>query len=156
MTITHTLNTDATPKTPSGWKIEEHRPMGQVTLELRAGKLFANGREVVRLLSDNQKNGRTIRGHELRKELADKPVLNACVRDYMIEHPELIPEDWKTGGTYFWGTIFRGSVGGLCVAYLYWGGDGWYWVCDWLGNGWSANEPAAVVASPAATPVKAG
>lgn len=142
----HAVDCDATPKTPSGWKIDEHRPMGQVTLENRNGKLFANGKEVVRFLSPNQNNGRTIRGHELRKELADKPVLNACVRDYLLEHPGLIPEDWKQGITYFWGTIYRNSDGYLYVTCLHWNGDRWRWDYYWLDGDWYASEPAAVVA----------
>jgi len=39
--------------------------------------------------------------------------MNANVLDYLLAHPELIPEDWKNKYVFFWGTIYRYSSGGL-------------------------------------------
>jgi len=145
----HIVDCDAMPEILSDWQKEEHRKMGKVKLEKRDGKLYANGQEVVRHLSKNQKNGIMIGGHKLRQELVDmkgKIFLNACILDYLLKHPELIPEEWKKGVTYFWGTIFRRSDGSLFVADLRWFGGGWGWDDRWLDYAWGDDEPAACLA----------
>lgn len=70
--------------------------------------------------------GKTMAGRDLLKELEENkiPVLNDCVLDYLLLHPELIPDDWKVDfpGEWkneywgvqqkqivFWGTIYRGD-----------------------------------------------
>ncbi len=145
-TTTHTIDTDATPNLLSGWKVNSHQGMGEIRLELRDGRLFANDREVTRYLSERQKTG-YIRGYDLQQELAGRPVLNATVLDYLLAHPELIPEDWKGKAVYFWGMVYRGSGGKLCVRYLFWSGGRWDWVYDRLDCFWGSSEPAAVLAS---------
>jgi hypothetical protein len=153
---THLLNLDANPFVPEGWRgvaKDGHKKMGKdVPLERRGDDLYLNGKKIVFRLSEQQKGG-YIKGEELRKELQDKVVLNANVLDYLLAHPDLIPESWKKderGNTrfiYFWGTIYRDSSGSLYVRYLCWDGDCWDWDCHWLGLGWLSNEPAAVLAS---------
>ncbi len=145
-TTTHTINTDAPPDMPSDWKIEEHRGMGELRLELRDGHLYANDREVVRHLVDGQKTG-SIRGCDLLPELATLPVLNATVLNYLFAHPELIPESWKDGITYFWGTIFRDSAGGDDIACLEWDSDTWASSYRWLGYRWHSHGPAAILSA---------
>ncbi|MBU6388623.1 hypothetical protein KGQ72_01995 [Patescibacteria group bacterium] len=137
--VEHVINCDATPFVPDGWEVIEHQKDGQFQWNKDAQKdaLF---------LSSAQKKGNT-EGNKLRKELADKPVLNACVLDYLLAHPHLIPEEWKGKAIFFWGTIYRDSVGNLCVRYLYWLGDGWDWFDSWLGDDWSDDSPAALRAS---------
>jgi hypothetical protein len=93
-------------------------------------------------LSPNQQSGKIIKGHKLRKELEKEPVLNANVCDYLLAHPELIPEEWKGKHIFFWGTIYRGSDGDLYVRYLYWCGSQWHWDYYWLGDDWSSDNPA--------------
>jgi hypothetical protein len=100
----HVVDCDANPETE--WKIREHRKLGQLTLNNRDGKLYANGVEVVLYLSTRQEKGESVLWSELSKELKGKPVLNACVSDYLLKHQELIPESWN-GRMYFWGSIFR-------------------------------------------------
>lgn len=140
----HTINCDAEPFTPSGWKVEEHKKGGQFAFDPAKIKLY---------LSPNQQDGEVIGGNELRKEMASEPVLNANVLDYLLAHPELIPEDWKkdeqgkTRYVFFWGTIYRYSSGYLCVRSLYWGGGSWGWSGRWLDGGWRGVDPAAVLAS---------
>lgn len=145
--VNHVVDCDIAPEIFSDWQKEEHRKMGKVKLENRDGKLYANGQEVVRFLSKKQKDGKVIEGHKLRQEFKSKPTLNACILDYLLKHSELIPEEWKTGLTYFWGTIFRRSDGDLFVVYLCWHGSSWVWRCGWLGLGWVGSEPAACLAS---------
>ena len=151
------VDSDLDPNIPSGLyltgKRTEHRKMGKVILEKRPdGKLYANGKEVVRYLPPKQQNGKTIGGHKLRKELKDKQVLNACILDALFANPQLIPDGWKNGYTYFWGTIFSsedGSLcdGSLCVKCLCWSDGGWYWDYLWLDRGWLGSGPAASLAS---------
>ncbi|MDO8633009.1 MAG: hypothetical protein Q7K38_00455, partial [Candidatus Wildermuthbacteria bacterium] len=81
------------------------------------------------------------------KELAGKPVMNANVLDYLLKNPHLIPDEWKGKYLFFWGTVYRGSVGCLYVRYLCWRGVRWGWDCRWLGSGWDGRYPAALRAS---------
>jgi hypothetical protein len=139
------IDCNADPRIPySGWSIAEHR---------RTGTLIWNPEDVRLHLVDAQRNGRVIRGHNLRQELQDVPVLNACVLDHLFRYPHLIPEIWKVderGNTqyiYFWGTEYRGSHGYPCIRYLCWREGRWYWDSYWLDRRWGAQDPAAVSAS---------
>ncbi len=135
--IGNVIDCDAASFVPKGWSVEEHRKGGQFAWDPGKVSLY---------LSESQKNGSVISGNKLRKELQDKPVLNANVLDYLLEHPELIPEEWKGKYIFFWGTIYRGSDGGLYVRCLSWDGERWSWGDRWLGRGWNADNPAAVAA----------
>jgi hypothetical protein len=152
----HIIDFEAAPFVPDGWKVESHRKTypGTVVLTRVGDDLFLPaGMKVEFFLSPNQAEGKSIKGDKLRKELEGKPVLTACVLDYLREHPELIPESWKTdekGRTryiFFWGTIYRNSDGDLCVRSLYWRDGQWDWSDNWLDNGWDVRNPAAVLAS---------
>jgi len=142
--VEHLIDCDADPYIPEGWKVEEHRKGGMVKFNPTRIEFF---------LSKQQRKGKVIVGNELRKELADKPVLNANVLDWLLKHPHLIPEEWKrdeNGNTryiFFWGTIYRDPDGDLGVRDLYWRDDRWCWGCSWLGSGWVGGYPAAVLAS---------
>ena len=131
---THTIDCDANPYVPDGWKVEEH---------IKGGELRWNPDEVELYLCDEQKKG-TIEGNELRKKLKGKPVLNACVLDYLLANPQLIPEEWKGKAVFFWGTIYRDSDGDLCVRYLFWDDVGWSWSCGWLDVSFDDGDPAAL------------
>ncbi len=66
----------------------EHRTMGKIALEKHDdGKLYVDGKQIFRYLSPKQQYGKTTEGHELRKELKDVQVLNACVMDALINNP---------------------------------------------------------------------
>jgi len=131
--IEHIINLDADPFIPPGWTVVEHKK----------GGLWKWNSRITLHLSRKQKKG-LITGHDLRKELADLPVLNANVLDYLWEHPELIPENWKGKAVFFWGTIYRDSDGYLFVRYLYWNGSRWRRYYSWLDGGFSAFSPAAL------------
>jgi len=133
--VKHLIDCSADPYLPNNWKVVEHRRTGQ--LEWDPTKIFP-------YLSDQQKEGGVIRGLKLREELKGKPVLNANVLDYLLAHPELIPEDWKDKAVFFWGTIYRDSDGRLCVRYLIWDDGRWNRRYHWLDNGWNASSPAAL------------
>lgn len=136
--VEHLIDCDADPFCPDGWKVEEHKKSGKVKWTKELIELY---------LSAGQQNGKCIQGHELRKELASKPVLNACVLDYLLAHLELIPEEWKGKYVFFWGTIYRYSADRLFVRVLYWRGGRWHWIYFWLGCDWHDDGPAALSAS---------
>ena len=137
--INHIIDCSTPPLIPyDGWKVEEH-----VT-----GKSFTWDPTKVRLhLSKNQMDGKTIEGNKLSKELKDLPVMNANVLDYLLDHPYLIPEEWKGNAVFFWGTIYRNSGDDLCVRCLIWGGGRWKQHGRWLGDDWVGTIPAIVSAS---------
>jgi hypothetical protein len=138
MVMDHIIDCDASPFMPDGWKVEEHQKGGQFKFDASQVQLF---------LAEGQKKGKVMEGNKLRKELAGKPVLNACVLDYLLAHPHLIPEEWKGKYVFFWGTIYRNSDGNLYVRYLYWYGDRWYWDYHWLDDDWTDYLPAVLRAS---------
>lgn len=141
---TYTIDCDAKPKIPyPGWTIESHQ---------KGGKIKWNPDNFALYLDEAQKSG-YIQGHELRKKLEGKPVLNACVGDFLEKRPELVPESWKkneNGNTlyfYFWGTIFRLSDGYLCVRCWCWFDGRLVSRYSWLDDGWGDQYPALVLAS---------
>ena len=137
--VSRLIDCDAARWCPWGWKVVEHRQDGQIEFDPNKLELY---------LSEEQKNGRTIVGHELRKHLAEMPVMNANVLDHLLANPQLIPESWKKiGCIFFWGTVYRDSDGSLCVRCLCWGDGQWRWSYNWLADGWDAQNPAAVSAS---------
>ena len=105
------------PWTKDGFTIEEHQKGGQWKFDPKQVEFF---------LASGQKDGKVIEGNKLRKELAEKSVMNANVLDYLLAHPELIPDGWKTDGNgntryiFFWGTVYRDRGGDLCVRCLDW------------------------------------
>lgn len=145
--VEHAIDCDANAFNPwvkDGWTIEEHQKGGQWKFDPKQVEFF---------LTSVQKDGKVIEGNKLRKELAKKPVFNANVLDYLLAHPELIPDEWKTDGNgntryiFFWGTVYRSRDGDLCVRYLCWDGGGWDWGGRWLAYDWFGGRPAAVRAS---------
>lgn len=140
------IDCDADPIVADDEKIEEHRAGGQFDFDPTRVGFY---------LSDGQKDGRTIDGRELRKELVGRPVLNANVLHHLLANPHLIPEDWKTDGRgnprhiYFWGTIYRVlEHDGLYVRALWWNerrGE-WSWILRWLHLTFNHEYPATVLA----------
>lgn len=135
------IDCDARPFVPDGWSSKkEDQLRGAV-----GGKLVWGKTKTKLFLAEKQKKG-VVSGNDLRKELEGKPVLKANVLDYLLAHPELIPEEWKGKMVFFWGTIYRVSDGCLCVRYLFCVGDRWDWDCRWLDDDWDSSDPAAVQA----------
>jgi len=122
-----------------GWKIEEHRK-GNPQWRYEPSQLRLH-------LSPNQQGDKYIVGDKLRKELVSVPVMNANLLDWLLLHPELIPDSWKGKYVFFWGTIYRHRGGSLCVRYLYWDGSAWSWSSRWLDDYFDADGPAVVSAS---------
>lgn len=134
------VDLDADPFIPEGWKVEEHQKGGQFAFDPAQVQLH---------LDVGQQNGKYIKGTNLRKQLKSVPVMNANLLDWYLANPQYIPEEWKGKYVFFWGTIYRSRDGDLYVRYLFWNDDRWDWSSHWLGIGWRADRPAAVLASSA-------
>lgn len=140
------------PRIPEDMSLEsigaEHRGLsGRVKLEMRSdGKLYANGIAIERVSLSHQED---MKGHRLRKELKDHHSLNACFLDVLTTHQEFIPEEWKTGYTYFWGTIFCDLRGQCFVGCLFWLDGKWRWSYEYLGHRWSVRGRAACIGAAA-------
>jgi len=130
----HLIDCDATPFVPEGLTLVSHSK----------GGMWKWNPNISFYTSKKQKQGGYSVGNDLRKELEDQAVLNANVLDYLLAHPELIPESWKGKAIFFWGTIYRDSYGSLCVRYLHWRGSQWGWDCGYLDCGFYGDNPAAL------------
>ncbi len=130
------IDLDTSPLCPERWTIVEHIQQGRMEWNERLIQLF---------LSEQQKSGKIIQGCELKKELVSKPVLNACVLDFLFLHAELIPENWGNNKVFFWGTIYRNSANVLCVRYIVRLGRDCYWSYKCLERHWKENNPAALL-----------
>lgn len=127
---------------------------GIVKLERRGDDLCLDGKKIELFLSEKQKGGSYIVGHDLWNELeARGGNLSASVLDHLEAHPELWPESWKKdaqGNTiyvFFWDDIFRLSDGYLHVRYGGWVGGKVVSYFYWLDNLWDVRGPAASLAS---------
>jgi len=136
---THTIDCDAHPFVPDGWSVHKEDQLKSSV----SGQLRWNPDKVELHTCPEQEKG-TIEGNKLHKKLQGQPVLNANVLDYLLANPHLIPEEWKGKYVFFWGTIYRGSDGRLCVRCLFWRGGGWRWVGDWLDDDFGVHAPAAL------------
>lgn len=154
--VKHILDLSADPFIPENWKLEPGNHLkGKKEVELvrQGDDLYLDGKKLTFFLSTEQVGGKRIQGHKLRKELGDSKILNANVLDYLLAHPELIPDSWKkdeNGNTrfiYFWGTIYSGSFGSPYVRCLCWSGNRWGWGYGWLGDDWSSSGPAVLAST---------
>lgn len=146
VTLDHVIDCDATPYIPDGWSIlsDDEQLPNRVRGAFKWDKESQKG---AIYLDEGQKDGKSCEGNELWKALEKQPVLNACVLDHLIAKPHLIPEEWKGGAVFFWGTIYHNPDGLLCVRYLLWYRDSWISNFYWLAYTWDGNDPAAVDAS---------
>lgn len=134
----HIIDLDSQPFIPyHSMNVEEHKKGGQFKWDPAKVKLFFNKK---------QQDGGIMEGNKLRKELADHPVYNANLLDYLVYNPHLIPEEWKSKMVFFWGTIYRGPEG-TAVRYLYFRNNRWqrdhYWLTPSYGFSGSYSAVAA-------------
>lgn len=131
------INCNVSPSIPSGLKVHAHRKHGKLTWDKAK---FSDIKYL--FLSEGQKGEKHLAGRLLHKELTGKPVMNACVLDWLLDHPDQIPDSWKGKAIFFWGTEYSDSDGRLCVRYLYWRGTEWISDYGWLKDGWGGRYPA--------------
>lgn len=134
--VKHVIDLDAPPFVPNGWDVE-------LETHIKGGQFEWDPAKVSLYLSEDQQDGKTIQGCKLRKELSGKPVYNANLLDFLLAHPELIPNAWKREVVFFWGTLYRAG-GRVYVRCLTWGGDKWEGSVYRVGNDFNAHNPVAV------------
>ncbi len=141
----HIIDFDSAPAIPAGLTIA---PDGdQITTRVR-GKRNLSSIKIRLHLDDDQTNGKSVKGYDLKAKLEGQEVFGAQLLDLYLKHLDFIPEYWKTKGLiFFWGTIYRDDNGNLYVRYLCWSGTRWVKNCHWLGGGWDDSGLAAVSAS---------
>jgi hypothetical protein len=123
------IDFDSIPHIPAGLTIAPDND--QVKTRVR-GKRKMSGIRVVLHLDDIQKNGKRVKGYDLKWKLEGQEVFGAQLLDLYCKHTDLIPEDWKTKSLiFFWGTIYRDDLGLLYVRYLYWSRKKESWVSDY-------------------------
>jgi hypothetical protein len=135
----HRINLVADPFIPPKWSVGTHQKLeGKKNIYLKW-----DSSKVALYLDPLQESEKSFDGVALHKKLNRKPVLNANVLDYLLAHPELIPENWKGKHVFFWGTIYS-YYGHALVRYLYWHGSAWKWGYRMLENdyGWHRNSLA--------------
>lgn len=135
--IEHLIDTDAQPFIPGGMSVESHIGHG----------LWKWAPELIQLFLSKEQKRNYQEGNKLWKvieALKGKIILNANVLDYLLAHPELIPESWKGKLVFFWGTIYRFANGELCVRCLKWDGSRWGWYYCWLDDSFHFCYPAAL------------
>ena len=107
----------------------------------------------VTMLKDGESH---ITGEEKLRRLKEAGFirLDAGIFQTLWENQNLIPESWKekvNGSTrfiFFDGTVLLRPDGDhRCIFYLYWIDGKWFWYRCWLGIGWDASNPSAVLAS---------
>ena len=131
-----------TPFIPSGLEYkDEDQIKSAYRGTLKAGKIFSS-----MYLDERQKVGVLI-GETLKLALEGKLVLTAHCLDFVLrpENQHLIPDELKGKALFFWGSIYRDSHGSLFVRYLFWLDDRLCSSDDWLGDGWDASHPAAML-----------
>lgn len=131
------VDLEAPPSIPPGWSVLSHR-VGSPILTFHDHFNFYVSRPQAKA---------PIPGHELRKDLEDKPVVNANVLDYLLREllmdPRYLPDRWKydmhdrARYIFFWGTIYL-QDGEPCVRCLHWNNHHWESSFGWLSSLWNS------------------
>jgi len=137
------VNLDATPATPSHLQIN---PEDQITSQAK-GEIEWDGEKVVFHLESEQVAGGCVQGYDLKKRLMGLPVLPAATVDFLLAHPETIPESWKTKKVIlFWGTFFRDVDGrGMVRGIYWWSNERWCETWAFVSEGFDAGFGTAVL-----------
>ena len=148
------VNLDAPPKLPfDGAEAVENPSGGWVKVERRKTELFVDGKKIILHLDEGQKDGKVMVGTKLAEALKGYSVEHPNILDALMEHPHLIPDEFKQDGQgrtiyiFFWAVKFRERDGLLYVRCLYWGDGAWRSRYYWLGVRWGDQGPAAVRAN---------
>lgn len=91
------------------------------------------------------------KGYLILKELhlRGEDVLGAQLLDFYLKHPNLVPEEVKTGDWVgFWGTIYEGESNNMYVRCFQWDGTRFFQGRFRLGDLWTKSFKVAVLKSP--------
>lgn len=133
------IDFNANPFTPDGLSVVEHT---------RRNYLWKWNPQKIKLhLSEGQGDESCIFGYNLKTELEVENLLNANVLDWLLAHPELIPEEYQKYSILFWGTIYKDFSGRPCVRFLAWNTETKKWFSSWelISSNFYNTSPAAVL-----------
>lgn len=88
------IDLDGAPFVPEGWVVESHQKGGQFTFDPSKVRLH---------LDADQQNGKSIKGHKLRRQVENEPIMNAVMLDWYLANLSHIPEEWEEKLIFFWG-----------------------------------------------------
>ncbi len=138
----HVVDLDSKPLIRYGnWEIRSHHSGGKIIWDPSKVKLFVHKR---------QSGENIMTGRELESYFDTIKVFNANLLDYLLDHPYLIPEEWKKdqdgnmNHIFFWDTIYIDGVKGLHVRCLEFMGGHWRDGAYSLNKKFNLNCPALV------------
>jgi len=113
--IDHLIDCDVLPKRKeiTAYKIKKHKKMVMILYNPEEVSLF--------------QFGDSMRISEAIKLYAKKPFMNADVLEYLLEHQELIPEDWKDKRIFFLNSVYVDYFKREVVRYMVWDRHLKYW-----------------------------
>ncbi|NQV12831.1 MAG: hypothetical protein HQ530_00815 [Parcubacteria group bacterium] len=130
------VNLSADPFLPTDWEILEHHKDGQFEFDPNKVALY---------LGKYQRPGSLMDSYELREELENRSAFNANLLDWLLEHPQLIPREWRGKQVFFWGTVYRDSRGNHVVRCLILSPNGWpCWRHGNIVGRFKEHQPAAI------------
>lgn len=148
----HFVDLSKFPFLPDGWELANHDSLRNTRDgSICEGRLLLDTRKIVLYRDRDQSSSPGIQGTLLKERLREKKNLNANVLEYLLKHPDLIPESWRLDSRgqaqciWFWGTSYRNSEGVPVVRGMVWR-DNLAWVADhiWLGKLLGRSEAAAI------------
>ena len=105
--------------------------------------------EIVEVL---RKGENAISGEELLKRAKQGHLdLGQNIAEYLLEHRDEIPKEWRSYDIVFPGTVWQDSGGSRYVPYLYWRGGRWYLFFYWLEYVWYSNDRLLRAVKPSGT-----
>jgi len=99
----HIVDCDSDPNISNKYALVEHQKTGRVKLELHNNRLYANGSRIKACK---------------RGDISGSSAVNACIANYLVKHPELMPSSWECWYTFFLGTKFLDPNKEVCFAYV--------------------------------------
>jgi hypothetical protein len=153
--VVHVIDCDVSPFVPDKrWKVVSHRQHGLFEWNQDAISFLTLGFRVTvekghRLTADWMIGKYWVDLEKLKARIEASPVLNANVLDYLILHPELIPDKWKKErGIIFYGTIY--NFCGDCARFLRWRAGKWDWNYVSISGKWGHDFDGPKIRYPAA------
>lgn len=122
----HVIDTDQDPLLPYSFlTLEKHDRRGKISIDPTK----------ITLAGENDKG--TV--EDVLKKYEKRNPANGNILDYLLQHPELVPEEWNNYYLFFPGTLYRGREGYWRVPYARWASSAWLRCAYWLRNTWDSD-----------------
>lgn len=120
ITTTPLIDADADPLSNRTFRIKAHQ---------NDEKFIFNPAKIKLYLSLCQKD-KKLDYYGTREEVTSGHVLNACVLDFLLAYPRLIPKEWEGKVVFFFGTLYCDTFDSLFVRSLHFHkGE---WLSEWV------------------------